>query len=393
MKIFGKDQFLELAEMRADNFVTIYIPTSRVSTNDYKEDRTHLKNSLKTLKEELSEVYHMDDQDIQRLLKPAQDILDDLDFWRDNSDLLVLFLWNRQMKVLRLPIAQAETKYMISDRPYLLPLVPELNDNGHFYLLLLNLDQIRLYGVTRSVIQEIKLDPQEVALSFTAEEEQDENQQSLQGQGGVGESDAMYHGHGKGSDEAKKVAIQNYFHRMTNMLEPILNQNPLPLYIAGVDYLGSLFRNACDYQHLRDGQITGSFTGDEMGDLHVKAWNLAEPDFQKERMTRMKNFDQLETQDLALADDQAKILKAALTGAVETLMVNDSIPQIWGTYDAQKYTIEISEKKQKGHHCLIDLAAVQVIQSGGKVYLEESAEVPGKDHKLACTLRYPLGSA
>lgn len=390
MKIFNQKQFLELSQKRGEPFISIYIPVSRISTDGHRADMTHLKNQLSKAEKNLREEYDMQDKEIDRLLSPAKSLLDDFDFWKYNSDMLACFLHDGEMEVLQLPVHVDESICFISNRPYMLPLIPELNDNGHYYLLLLNLDQIRLYGVTRNVIQEIELDPEEVALSFTAEEEQDENQQSLQGQGNVGAAEAMYHGHGKGSDEEKKVTIQNYFHRMTNMLEPILYSNPLPLYIAGVEYLGPLFRKASKYNHLMEGQVTGAFTEDDMKELHQKSWDIAEPYFLQERIKRNENFSNKEAYNLAIGNDRKKLLKAAMTGGVETLMINNEHEHIWGVYDAVTHQIHFSDKKEKDNHCLVDEAAVKVKADGGKVYLVESAYMPGTDDILVGTLRYEL---
>lgn len=390
MKIFDQKQFLELSQKRGEPFISIYTPVSRISTDGYQADMTHLKNQLAEAEKNLRKEYDLDERAIDRLLSPAKSLLDDFDFWKYNSDMLACFLYDGEMEVLQLPVHIDESICFISNKPYLMPLIPELNDNGHYYLLLLNLDQIRLYGVTRNVIQEIEIDPEEVALSFTNEEEQDENQQSLQGQGNVGAGRAMYHGHGAGSDEEKKVTIQNYFHRMTNMLEPILYSNPLPLFIAGVEYLGPLFRNASKYNHLMEGQVTGAFTENDMEELHRKSWDIAEPYFLQERIRRNENFSNQEASNLAVANDRKKLLKAAMTGGVETLMINKKHEHIWGKYDADTHQIHISEKKEKDNHCLVDEAAVKVKADGGKVYLVESAYMPGKDEILVGTLRYEL---
>jgi hypothetical protein len=390
MKIFDQKQFLALSQKRGEPFISIYIPVSRISSDGYHADKTHLKNQLSKAEKNLREEYDMQDRDIDKLLSPAKSLLDDLDFWKYNSDMLACFLHDGEMETFQLPIHIDESMCFISYKPFMLPLIPELNDNGHYYLLLLNLERIRLYGVTRNVIQEIELDSEAVARSFTEEEEQDENQQSLQGQGNVGSGQAMYHGHGAGSDEEKKVTIQNYFHRMTNMLEPILYQNPLPLYIAGVEYLGPLFRKANKYNHLMDGQVIGAFSENDMKELHQKSWDIAEPVLLQERIKRNENFSNMEAQNLAIGNDRKKLLKAALTGGVETLMVNNKHEHIWGKYDANTHEIHFSDKKEKDNHCLVDEAAVKVKADGGKVYLVESPYMPGTDEVIVGTLRYEL---
>jgi hypothetical protein len=392
MKIFDKTQFENLAKMSGNCVVSLYIPTSQRSTDSYQADKTNFKNQLAAAEGDLKKICKMEEEDIDKFLKPGYDLLEDYDFWKYNSDMLAYFIVDGKAEFLRLPIKTEKGSHYVGKRPFLLPVIPELNGDGHFYILLLNLDKIRLFEATKNSIQELELDPEEVALSFTAEEEEDENQESLQGQGGVGQAGAMYHGHAKGSDEEKKVTIQNYFHRMTNMLEPILNRNPLPLYLAGVDYLMPMFRQACDYNHLKEGHVSGAHLNAKNNDhreLHQKAWKLAEPHFEQERNKRKEEYGFRASKNLAISNDYAKLIKASITGGVDTLLVNKNHKHLWGTYDESSYKLNFDDEPDGNNHCLIDLAAVKVKENGGKVYMVDPDNMP-ESALIAGTLRYEI---
>lgn len=391
MKIFNREDFIKLSRKTADPMISIYSPTSRQSSSGYKHDMTHFKNQLSEVKKSLEKDYEMSSAEITKLLNPAQELLDNFKFWQNNSDMLACFLSvDGEMELFKLPIETTESSNFIGSKPMLLPMIPELNDDGHYYLLLLNLDRIRLYEATRSIIQEIILDEEEVAVSFTAEEEEDENQDQLHGQGGSGNAGVMYHGHDGGSDEVKKVTILNYFHRMTNMLEPLLYKNPLPLYLAGVDYLIPIFKEASKYNHVMDeGHVSGAFQEKDMMTLHQKSWEIAEPHFLKERAKRKENFQAKKAEGLAVSNDSMKIIKAALTGAVDTLLVNKNHEHLWGKYDADNHTINLTDHQENGSHCLVDEAAAKVIEYKGKVYMTEPEDMP-EDNLIAATMRYPL---
>ncbi len=389
MKIFNKKQFLELSRKSGEPFISLYISVSRMSTDGYHSDKTNLKNQLAKADNILKDRYSLSNKEIESILAPAKELLIDQEFWKFNSSMLAIFLSSGKMDLVQLPQEVKKDICFIGHKPYLLPLIPELNDNGHYYLLLLNLEHIRLYGVTRNVIQEIELNPEEVALSMTDEEERSENKDSLQGQGNVGKAGAMMHGHGKGSDEEKKVTILNYFHRMTNMLEPILNTNPLPLYIAGVEYLGPLFREASKYNHLMEGQVIGAFSEKDIATLHQKSWDIAEPHFLEERIRRNNNFEALQAKNLAIAKHSQTLIKAALTGAVETLMINRDHDYMFGKYDPDKHELILSENQGQDDHCLIDEASTKVIDFGGKVFIVEPAFMP-VENEVVGTLRYEI---
>ncbi|MFC4872171.1 hypothetical protein [Negadavirga shengliensis] len=389
MESFNLNTFKNLAQMKGNTVISIYSPTSRQTTDGYKADKIHLKNQLSEIECTLRERYKMEEEEIETLLQEGHNLLADYEFWKYNADMLASFIADGKLTTYRLPLKLENSIHFVGTRPFLLPLMPELNDDGHFYLLLLNLDRIRLYEVTRNTIQEITIDAEEVAVSFTGEEELDENQQFLQGQGGVGQAGAMFHGHGEGSDEEKKVTILNYFHRMTDMLEPKLNEHPLPLMVAGVDYLVPLFHQASKYKPLLDGHVSGAYNGDDARELHAKAWDAAAPYFSSESKKRKEMYTQKEAEGLALSNDRAKLIKASFVGGVETLFVSTDHKHVWGGFVEEDYKIVFDEKPTGENHCLIDLAAVKVLENKGKVYFLEPEEMPGES-QIAGILRYEI---
>ncbi|MGY6742202.1 MAG: baeRF7 domain-containing protein [Cecembia sp.] len=389
MKIFNRDEFIELSKKEADLFVSIYSPTSRRSTDAYQKDILTFKNTLSEIEKKLIQEGVHSPIEIDRILEPAKTLINQFSFWQHNSDMLAVFLYDGKIEVFKLPLEIDSPNYFVGSKPMLLPMLPELADDGHYYILLLNLDQIRLYEATRNVVQEIQIDPEKVAVSFTAEEDEADKEKNLQAQGRVGNAGAMYHGHGSGSDEEKKVTILNYFHRMTNMLEPMLNSNPLPVVLAGVDYLIPIFNEASKYGHIYNDHVSGAFTEKDMMELHQKSWELIESFFAEARKKRKETFQAFKVKGQASSNDQTKIIHASFTGAVETLLVNRKHQHVFGYYDEETHQVNISENQQNGAHCLIDEAATKVIASKGKVYLAAEEDMP-EDSQVAAVFRYPL---
>ena len=389
MEIFNRNAFINLSKKKGNPFISIYSPTSRQSSEGYKKDQIHFKNQLQEVAIKLDKAHNIENKEIKNLLSPAYELLDDQIFWQNNSDMLACFISSEGMEIIKVPIDLEDGQNFIGKKPLLLPMIPELSDDGHYYILLLNLDKILLYEATRNSVQEIILDPEEVAVSFTAEEEEDENQKNLQGQGGSGKAGVMYHGHDGGSDEDKKVTILNYFHRMTNMLEPKLNHNPLPLILAGVDYLIPIFKEATKYNHLLDGHVSGAYSERDMMTLHQKSWEVVAPFFEKERVKRKEAFNQKAADGLAISNDELKIIKAALTGGIDTLLVNANHKHLFGTYDPEKHQISVSEEQENAGHCLIDEAAARTVEYKGKVYMVEEENMP-EEAQVAAILRYPI---
>jgi hypothetical protein len=385
MKIFDKDQFIELSKKSGYPFISIYTPTSRLSTNAYKDDKTHFKNQLQEVESRMNNEKGFAWKESERILKPGYQLLDNPEFWEHNSDMLAVFLQDGEIDIFQLPLEIAESSHFIGSKPMVLPMIPELSDDGHYYLLVLNLDNIYLYEVSRNGI--IEIDDREIRSSFIDEEEV-RGDKGFQARGGGAGS--QFHGHSENSDEERKKRLLNFFHKVDNKLVPLLNRNPLPLYLAGVEYLSPIYREANSYGYLKEGKITGAFNHNDMLILHAKSWEVAAPYFEEERLNRKESFGSYLANGLAINNDKLKLIKAALTGAVDTLLVDKDHEHLWGTYDESAHQIVLSETQELGMHCLIDEAAARVIDFKGKVYLVESDMMPNESSAIAGILRYPL---
>ncbi|KPQ05972.1 MAG: hypothetical protein HLUCCX10_17890 [Algoriphagus marincola HL-49] len=60
MKIFEKNDFLTITKIQSDPVISIYVKTSRKSTNAYKEDILELKNQIKDIKTNLENSWELD---------------------------------------------------------------------------------------------------------------------------------------------------------------------------------------------------------------------------------------------------------------------------------------------------------------------------------------------
>jgi len=382
MKIFDKEQLLALSKKTGNPFISIYTPTSRFSTDAYAKDKAHFRKQIKEIEKELIDDYSLSNRETERLLAPANQLLQDGNFWQHNSDMLAVFIYDGTLEHFQLPLEITEAQYFIGQKAMVLPLIPELADDGHYYLLLLNLDHIYLYEATRHVISQI--DEEGLEDSFTSEE-LNSDEKSLQARsGGTG---AVFHGQSENSDEERKKRILNFFHKLDKKVTPLINKNPLPLYLAGVDYLIPIYKQANGYSYLMDGHVGGSFNNNDILTLHSRSWDLASSYFELERLARKQSFAANQAAQKAMSHDKLGIVKAAITGAVQTLMINKNHEHLWGRYNATKHVVELTDKREG--HCMIDEAATHVLSAGGKVYITDSSNMPD-GNPLAAILRYPI---
>src|SRR5690606_23373361 len=131
MKTLNEDQFKELSNRTGDLVISIYSPTSKQSTDNYQADKTKFKNVLKEIGRELAGVHRLDEPEIKKILQSAFDLLEDMDFWQTNDRSLAFFIIDGEIEQYRLPKELNESMYLIGKRPFLLPMVSELNNDGN----------------------------------------------------------------------------------------------------------------------------------------------------------------------------------------------------------------------------------------------------------------------
>ena len=151
-----KKKSLELSQSDGRFCISIFIPTHRAGKETLSgKDSINLKNQLKEIKVKLEE-QGMSVDDVEKYVKPINDLVNDSEFWRHQSDGLAIFLSDDIFEKHTLPIYFEEFNYL-STEFYLKPLMPLFNGDGWFYLLTLKMDDVKFYEGTRYSITEIKV--------------------------------------------------------------------------------------------------------------------------------------------------------------------------------------------------------------------------------------------
>ena len=291
--MIAKTEVKELTNVENEYCVSIYIPAHRGGHESLDgQDQIHLKNQLKEVKSKLKERGMRADK-LEEFVKPIQNIVDDSDFWRHQSDGLALFLTENLFKKYTVPVHFEAFNYVANDF-YLKPLMPLFNGNGMFYILALKNDEVAFYEATRHSIVEIEL-PDEVPEQLEDRVGYDHEQKSLQyrsEQQGA-KSAAMYHGHGEGSAEEQNE-LKRYFRAINDGLMTMLhdNQNP-PLILCCQDFQYALYQEVNSYENLYEDHISENPSDMDNALLHEKAWNIVEPYFNKKRIEKLEDFKEL----------------------------------------------------------------------------------------------------
>ncbi len=362
--------------------VSILMPTHRAG-QDTKQDPIRFRNLVREAQERLKSK-GLRAPEMDSLLEPAQRLLQDAAFWRHQSDGLAMFLSPEAFYVYRCPVRFQEL-VVASDRFHLKPLLSLFTGNGHFYVLALSQNQVRLLEGTRFTVDEIS--PEGLPASLDEAFPDREPRKHIQfhtgssSGGGRGQRAAVFHGHDP-SDESEDRLI-DYFRQINRGLNDMLKGEQSPLVLAGVDYLAPLYRQVNSYPNLLAGSVTGNPEMLKPEALHAQAWEIVQPHLVQAQQQAIARYRH-EASAGRTANDIAEVVLAATHGRVDLLFVALDVQQ-WGSLDGEQ--VHLHPGPEPGDHDLLDLAAIQTILNSGTVYAVEPEQVPDQ-MPLAAILRY-----
>lgn len=364
--------------------ISLFMPTHK-SGRETEQDPIRFKNLLQEAEKHLL-AKGVRSPDVRKMLKPAQDLLQRPGFWQNQSHGLVVFLTSDTFHFYRLPLPFEEL-VMITHSFHLKPLLPFFASDGHFYILALSQNQIRLLEGTRHTVDVIDLEsmPQSMAetLEFERFNRQSQFHTGTSSSRPGGESTGVFHGHDP-SDEDKSMILR-WFHKIDDELQNVIIGRKSPIVLAGVEYLFPLYKEANSYPHLVEEGIPGNPEELRPEELHKKAWPLVQPFFMQVQEQAAAQYYQLSETGQASTDIQ-EVVKAAHQGRVADLFVALGV-QVRGSFERRTNTVHIDEGTGIGDEDLLDLSAIQTILNGGNVYAVEPEQVP--DHgSLAAVFRY-----
>jgi hypothetical protein len=279
-----------LAVGRHGPCVSVFLPTHRAG-REVEQAPIRLKNLLRQATDALK-TDGVRAPEIDRLLAPLRRLLDDRLFWQYQSDGLALFSRPGWWRSFRVPLDLPELA-VVDDRFHVTPLLPLLAGDGHFFVLALSQNQIRLLEGTRDRMEEVDLPgvPLGIRDALQGEEVQKQLQLYVADRGGAG-AGGIYHGHGHPS-EVQAERILRYFRMVDRGLREVLAGEHAPMVLAAVEHLSPIDRQANTYPQLIDEVLPGSPEGLSPHKLHASAWPIVEPLFLRAQREAAARYDRL----------------------------------------------------------------------------------------------------
>ncbi|HWQ84548.1 MAG TPA: hypothetical protein VN363_08285, partial [Anaerolineales bacterium] len=313
--------------------VSLYTPTLRAG-HETEQNPLRLKNLLQEAETRLL-AEGLRTPDVRVLLKPAEDLLVDPTFWRAQSDGLAVFSAAGEFYTYRLPLA-FEAQLVVSHRFHIKPLLPFFANDGHFYILALSQNEVRLLQGTRHTVSPINLENVTGSLREALKFDSFQKEIQMHGGGmvgggapGGGSQAGIFHGNDPADED--KDRLSGWFKKLDTELQPVLEADHSPLVLAGVEYLLSLYREANSYPNVLDQDIRGNPEMLKPAGLHERAWGLVEPVFRRQQEAAIAQFHELASKGRTTTDLK-KALKSAQEGRIASLFVPLGV-EVWGSFD------------------------------------------------------------
>ena len=364
-----------LAADRGTVRVSLFLPTHR-SGPEVLENRIRLKNRLRQIESTLTG----DERAIKAAAIDVRRLVDDRWRWRRPSDGIALFISPNEVQSLRVPIHFTELA-TIGRRFVVGPLLPMLTAGGHFFVLALELDGVRLFEGTRFRFDEVALNGSPLAELTMPRRRRKQVHAFVADRGGAGAS-ALFHGVGDGAEDRQRQMLQ-HFHRVDRGLREMLVGERAPLVVAAVRRSQALYRKVSTYPSLLAEGIDGNPRDTDLDLMHRLSWAIVEPELRSDEDTAASTYRALLGTGRTTSRP-SEVLTAAEQGRIDTLFV--STDASWGQGGSEEASFIFLEHAP----CLaeqLDLAAVATLQRGGAVFAVPPHRMPDAT-PVAATLRY-----
>ncbi|MHC2992236.1 hypothetical protein OB13_11795 [Pontibacter sp. HJ8] len=349
--------------------ISIYIPTHRAGHETLNgQDHILFKNKIREARTLLGR-HDVPEAEIDAYLKPAEELLNDTNFWRHQAEGLAMFITKGFSSHFTLPSTMPDVVYVL-DQFYFTPVLPILSQNGRFFILSLNREKVGFFEATIDKIRPIDIssfvpDSMNKALKFDVKG----NDQDFTNSTTTVNGSNIVHGAGSTKGDEEHERVREFMLEIDNSLQKILHNEEEPLVLAGVDHYCGIYRNISKYKNIlpQNINLNESVAGMNPNAIHEKALELVKPLMQQSHSDSLSRYENVAGTGVT-SEDIATVAAEAVHGRIDTLFIAPSQP-VWGTYDSKNATAVVHEDYQRGDDDLINLAAIKTLSQGGKVFV------------------------
>lgn len=343
--------------------VTITLPTHR-TVPENRQDSVRLKNLVKETTDRLLNEFNK--RDVEALLKRLENLTSTIDFQK-SLDGLALFVNQDFGRGFRLPFAIKE-RVAIDDTFFTRDLINALNHSTRYWVLVLSEKPTRLYEGFNHELTEIE----EGGFPMIHE--------------GPGGEAPLPGGFGVNKSAHRDERHRQFFRKVDEALKPFLANDPLPLFVVGVDRYHAFFNEVSAHTNAVTGRVTGSHDKTSPYELGVLVQPLVDQHRDEKRLEALKQLERA-VSERKFVSTIGEVWRLANEGRGDLLLVEEDF-HYPGRLDENGTLIPADDPSAPG---VMDDAVDEIIETvlnkQGRVVFVENGKLE-KHGRIAMVLRF-----
>ncbi|MBB5911947.1 hypothetical protein BJY24_000814 [Nocardia transvalensis] len=307
----------------------------------------------------------------EALEEEFDDLIDDEDFWRFQSNTLVVLATPARVRTYRVPNRLPEGVF-VGDRFHIKPLLRATTFPQTAFVLALAEGSVRLVEVDADGGAE------EFRVPGMPESAADHARKaSLSGRAPKGRIQGT---------EGRKLRVRQYARAIDRQLRDVLTGRDVPLILAAAEPIGSLYRSVNSYPTLLAESLPGNPEELSDAELGARARTVLDEYYAGELADLRELFDRRRGEGRA-ATDLSDIARAATYGMVDTLLADIDVTVAGSISEGGEVTF--ADESEAGVPGVVDEICRRVIQADGRVVAVRADDMPD-GAAAAAILRYTL---
>ncbi|HTF21454.1 MAG TPA: hypothetical protein VK658_25425 [Chryseolinea sp.] len=379
----SKETLTELSSYTGEICVSVYLPTHRPTNGSATSVDAIL---FKTLLQQCERIREGDDATLlARTLQPAYDLVRNAGFWRSQTGGgLAFFIAENVFKYVNLR-AEPETQTLVNNSFLVSPLLPFVQEQDHFYLLVISKKQSKLFRGDRFGLNYLSVPEMPNGIEDVVHLEEKDGQDLIRSGSSGGGGGAVYHGTGSSRPDDKDNIAMYLAEVDSTIRKDVLRDSQVPLLLAGVSYIIPIYKKVTHYNNVWDTALTGNREFDNEAALHAEAMEAMHDYFERSKKQALTDYGNKSATQLTsfILDD---IVRAAHYKRIDILFV-DKKARLWGSFDEANDRLTVHASQIPGDDNLVDKTVLKTILSGGRVYMLDEHEMPAH-RMMAAVMRY-----
>ncbi|MFN3823737.1 MAG: hypothetical protein ACK4RN_07145 [Pseudorhodobacter sp.] len=379
--MFSRTDLTTLIEGVPALAVSVYLPT-QTQGRETRQNPIMLKNLLVEARAHLA-AQEISGQEIEALLAPADNLVEDYDFWQHQDPGLALFLSDAGLQAHRLPIAVPELA-VAGPGFHIVPLLPLQEKDAAFLILTMTADAASVWQATRFSITATEI--ADLPDSIESLDTVPDYEGSLQSHGfgrpnTGGQSMPKTQVYGDSPEEWRKGRLVEFARRASMAVAAHLARDPQPLVVVADAAIGGHVRNDEALAQMIAGFVEVNPATLDEASLLGAAMAVMQPIHDRSRDEALERLDaQLGRGDTTACIDPDQLIAAAREGRVDQFFVGEDAVRR-GSSDPQE-----GDSASRGQDP-VNQTAKMTLRNGGTVWVVAQDRLPD-DIAMAATLRY-----